>query len=145
MKRVMLLVVSSLAAACATAEPPSHPPTGEMWGYLATRPDAPSVEILAYAPDRPSCEFIRAMAQTRSGVPIASQRAVACQLLTVLPYREGADSVYWVFGVQSPAEQFATGSNDRNACATSRAEALKILREPEGVSECEPVVVKRES
>ena len=111
MRRILLVLVSLLTAACATARP--QPPSGVMWGYLGTTANLPSVEIFGYAPDRPSCEFMRAMAQTRSGVPVPSQVTAQCQQLAVLPYRDGADSVYWVFTLtESDVEQFAAGGVD---------------------------------
>jgi hypothetical protein len=141
MRRMALVLVSVLTGACATAHP--HPPIGVMWGYLGTAANLPSVEILGYAPDRPSCEFGRAMAQTRTGVPVPSQLSARCEQVAVLPYRDGAESVYWVFSTQSDAEQFAAGGNDRSFCASFRQEALKVLRRGDTLSECEPVIVKR--
>ena len=64
-----------------------------MWGYLGPVANAPTLEILVYAPDRPSCEFSRAMAQTRAGLPVPSQTAAQCEQLAILPYREGGDPV----------------------------------------------------
>src|SRR5262249_54173414 len=126
--RVALAVVMCvLAAACATSRQYPHPLTGEVWGYLVTSESAPSPSMITYAADRPSCEFSRAMAQTGSGVPVPSQRAARCEPLSVLPYQEGADTVYWVFSTQNDAEQFAAGGNDRAFCANFRQEALKAL------------------
>jgi len=139
----LVVVICVLAAACATSRQYPHPLTGEMWGYLLTSESAPNLSMVTYAVDRPSCEFSRAMAQTRSGVPVPSQRAARCEPLAVLPYQEGADSVYWVFSTQNDAEQFAAGGNDRAFCAQFRQEALKALRGDNALSECEPVVVKR--
>ena len=136
------MLVLALTAACATA-PPIHPPIGEMWGYIATPADHPNVEIVGYAPDRPSCEFSRAMAQTRSGVPVPAQRSVACQPVVVQPYRDGTQSVYWVFSTDPETELFAAGGNDRTVCASFREEALKAVRPGDRLGECEPVVVKR--
>jgi len=141
-RRILLVLVSLLTAACATARP--QPPIGVMWGYLGTTANLPSVEIFGYAPDRPSCEFMRAMAQTRSGVPVPSQVTAQCQQLAVLPYRDGADSVYWVFTLtESDVEQFAAGGNDRNFCTNFRQAALKAVRRFDTLTECEPVIVKR--
>src|SRR5262249_58911171 len=80
--RVALVVTSLLAAACASTP---HPPTGMMWGYIGKSTDPPTLEIVGYAPDRPSCEFSRAMGQTRSGVPVPSQRSDQCQPLDPPP------------------------------------------------------------
>jgi hypothetical protein len=142
-RRVSLVLVSLLTAACATARP--HPPIGVMWGYLGTAANLPGVEILGYAPDRPSCEFMRAMAQTRSGVPVPSQVSAQCQELAVLPYRDGADPIYWVFTLtEGDVEQFAAGGNDRDFCTNFRQETLKVfLRRRDSLTECEPVIVKR--
>ena len=142
-KRLALVLASVLMAACATSRPHPHPLTGEMWGYLVTSENRPSLEMVTYASDRPSCEFSRAMAQTHTGVPVPSQRSARCEPLAVLPYREGADSIYWVFSTQNDAEQFAVGGNDRAFCASFREEALKALRGDNELSECEPVIVKR--
>ena len=131
-----------LTAACASA-PPIHSPTGEMWGYIATPANVPNVEIVGYAPDRPSCEFSRATAQTRSGVPVPSQRSAACQPVVVQPYRDGADSVYWVYSTDPETELFAAGANDRGVCASFREEALKAVRRGDRLGECEPILVKR--
>jgi len=138
---VALALASLLTAACATAQP--HPPIGVMWGYLGPAANLPSLEILVYTPDRPSCEFSRAMGQTRSGVPVPSQRSAQCQRMAVLPYREGADSVYWVFTTDTNAEQFAAGGNDRALCTNFREGALKALPRGDTLGECEPVVVRR--
>jgi hypothetical protein len=142
-RRVALGLACVLTAACATSRPHPHPLTGEMWGYLVTPENRPNLQTVTYAPDRPSCEFSRVMAQTYTGVPVPSQRSVRCEPLSVLPYREGTDSVYWVFSTQNDAEQFATGGNDRAFCASFRQEALKALRGDNELSECEPVIVKR--
>lgn len=141
--RIAFVVASVLAAACATSRQYPHPLTGDMWGYLVTPETQPSLQMVTYAADRPSCEFSRAMAQTRSGVPVPSQRSARCEPLAVLPYQEGADSVYWVFSTQNDAEQFAAGGNDRGFCASFRREAVKALRGDNALSECEPVIVKR--
>ena len=145
MKRLVLAFCALLPAACASSTPPPRPPTGEMWGYLAVTLNAPSLEIVGYAPDRPLCEFVRVMAHTHSGLPIPSQRSIPCEPLTVLPPQGAADSVYWVFSLQNGAEHFAVGSKDRSFCTSYREEALKALREGDMLSECEPVVVKRAS
>jgi hypothetical protein len=147
MKRVVVVFCALLATACAssTTPPPPRPPTGEMWGYLAVTLNAPTLEIVGYAPDRPLCEFVRAMAHTHSGLPIPSQRSIPCEPLTVLTPQDGADSVYWVFSLQNGAEHFALGSKDRSFCTSYREQALQALREGDMLSECEPVVVKRES
>ena len=144
MRRVTLVAASVLVAACATSsrEYP-HPLTGEVWGYLLTAESQPALQMVTYAADRPSCEFSRAMAQTRSGIPVPSQASVRCELLAVLPYQQGAEPVYFVFSTQNDAEQFAVGGNDRGFCARFRQEALKALRGDNALSECEPVIVKR--
>jgi hypothetical protein len=142
-RRVGLVPALLLTAACATTERP-HPPMGAVWGYIAAPPNLPGVEVVGYAPDRPSCEFSRAMAQTRSGIPVPSQRSVQCQQLQVLPYREGADSVYWVFSMDPELEQFAAGGNDRGFCASLRQEAVKAVRRDDSLGECEPVIVVRQ-
>ncbi|HEY3097972.1 MAG TPA: hypothetical protein VGL14_03635 [Methylomirabilota bacterium] len=140
MRRAALFLLSLLVVACATAPIP-HPPIGVMWGYLGTAANPPTLEIVVYAPDRPSCEFSRAMAQTRTGLPVPAYIAAQCEPLAVLPYREGGDSVYWVFGTES--DQFAAGGNDRGLCASLRQMALQALRPGDTLSECEPVIVKR--
>jgi hypothetical protein len=145
MKRAAVVCSSLLAAACASSAPPPHPPTGDMWGYVVAADNAPNLEMLSYAPDRPSCEFIRVMAQTRGGMPLPAQRSVHCEILSVRPYREGADSVYWVFSLQTKAEHFATGSSDRSVCTAFREAALKAVQRDDMLSECERVVVKRAS
>ncbi len=141
LSRVALALASLVTAACATAQP--HPPIGLMWGYLGPAANLPSLEIVVYTPDRPSCEFSRTMAQTRSGVPVPSQLSARCQQMAVLPYREDADSVYWVFTTDTEAEQFGAGGNDRALCTNVRDEALKALPRSDTLSQCEPVVVKR--
>ena len=141
MSRVALVVVSLLTTACATPTP--HPPTGEMWGYIGKSTNPSTVEIVGYAPDRPSCEYSRAMGHTRSGVPVPSQRSDQCEPLTVLPYREGAESVYWVFGPDIDVDHFGLGSNDRNVCLALREQALNAFRRLDDLSECEPLIVKR--
>jgi hypothetical protein len=141
--RIALVVVSVLASACATSREYPHPLTGDVWGYFLTSETQPALQTVTYAMDRPSCEFSRAMAQTRSGVPVPSQRAARCEPLAVLPYQEGAEPVYWVFSTQNDAEQFAAGGNDRAFCTSFRQEALKALRGDNALSECEPVIVKR--
>ena len=140
MRTVTLLLVALLLGACATALVP-HAPFGVMWGYLGTKASAPTPEIVVYAPDRPSCEFRRTMAQTPTGVPVPPQIAAQCEELAVLPYRDGADPVYWVFGTEN--DQFAAGSSDRGLCAGLRETALQTLRPGETLGECEPVIVKR--
>ena len=114
-----------------------------MWGYITTFANLPNVEIVGYAPDRPSCEFSRAMAQTRSGVPVPSQRSAACQPVIGQPYRDGAESVYWVFSTDPETELFAAGASDRGVCTSVREQALKAIRPGDKLGECEPVVVKR--
>jgi hypothetical protein len=83
------------------------------------------------------------MGQTRSGVPVPSQRSDQCRPLEVLPYREGADSVYWVFGPDVNVDRFGLGANNRNVCLSLREEALKTYRRLDPLSECEPLIVKR--
>ncbi len=78
-----------------------------------------------------------------SSLPVPAQRSAQCQQMAVLPYREGADSVYWVFTTDTKAEQFAAGGNDRALCTNFREEAMKALPRRDTLSECEPVVVKR--
>ena len=138
LRRAALAIVSLLTAACATAPP--HPPIGVMWGYIGKLTNPPNLEIVGYAPDRPSCEYSRAMRQTRRGVPIPAQPSDQCQQLAVLPYREGADSVYWVFGPDM--EEFGIGASDRNVCLRLREQAVQAVPLAE-LGECEPVVVKR--
>ena len=138
LRRAALALVSLLTAACASAPPP---PTGMMWGYIGKVANPPNLEIVGYAPDRPSCESSRATGQTRSGVPVPSSTSDRCQQLAVLPYQEGADSVYWVFGPD--VEEFGIGASDRNVCLTLREEALKVVSRLTTLRECEPVIVKR--
>jgi hypothetical protein len=138
LRRAALAIVSLLAAACATAPP--RAPIGVMWGYIGKLTNPPNLEIVGYAPDRPSCEYSRAMKQTRRGVPIPAQVSDQCQQLAVLPYREGVDSVYWVFGPD--LEEFGVGASDRNVCLTLREQAVQALPLAD-LGECEPVVVKR--
>jgi hypothetical protein len=140
MRRIALGLASLFVVACATAPVP-HPPIGVMWGYLGTSASAQRSEIVVYAPDRPSCEFSRTMAQTPSGVPVPPQIAAQCEELAVLPYRDGADPVYWAFGTEN--DQFAAGSSDRGFCAGLRETALQALRPGETLGECEPVIVRR--
>ena len=139
--RFLIVLSSLLTVACATAPP--HPPTGVMWGYFATPQNPPNLQVIGYAADRPSCEDSRAAAQRRSGLPAASERLSQCQEVTVLPYREGADSVYWAFSAGSGREQFTTGVTDRAFCANLRNESLKASGPKTSVSECEAVIVKR--
>src|SRR5207237_10687475 len=124
MRRVALVLASLLVVACATA-PAAHPPIGVMWGYLGPAANAPTLEMPVYAPDRPACEFSRAMAQARAGLPVPSQTAAPCEQLAVLPYREGGDPIYWVFGAES--DPFAAGGDDRGLCASLRQTALQAL------------------
>src|SRR5919108_446631 len=140
-RRVSFVLVSLLTVSCATVRP--QPPIGVMWGYLGTAANLPSQEIFAYAPDRPSCESMRALAQTRSGVPVPSQVSAQCQQLAVLPYRDGADPIYWVFTLtEGDVEQFAAGGSDREFCTNFRREALKVfVRRRDSLTECEPVIV----
>ena len=140
MRRVGLLLASPLVVACATAPAP-HPPVGLMWGYFGTAPNAPTLEIVVYAPDRPSCEFGRTMAQTRTGLPVPSRTAARCEEVAVLPYREGGEPIYWVFGTES--DQFGAGASDLGLCASLRQTALQAVRPGDTLSECEPVIVKR--
>ena len=133
------VLAALLTVACAKA----HPPTGAMWGYLWTPAAAPSLEIVGYTADRPSCEYSRLRSETRGGVPVPSQVSAPCQQLDVLPHREGAASVYWVFVAEAGTDHFAAGGNDPSVCADLRREALKALRPGYILSECEPVVVKR--
>jgi hypothetical protein len=141
LRRAPLAIVSLLTAACATGPP--HPPTGMMWGYIGKLAHPPNQEIVGYAPDRPSCESSRATGQTRSGVPVPSSTSDRCQQLAVLPYQEGEDSVYWVFGPETDLELFGIGASDRNLCLTLREEALKVISRLNTLRECEPVIVKR--
>ena len=134
------VLAALLTAACATLP---HPPTGAMWGYLWTPAAAPSLEIVGYTADRPSCEYSRLRSETRGGVPVPSQVSAPCQQLDVLPHREGAASVYWVFVAEAGTDHFAAGGNDPSVCADLRREALKALRPGYILRECEPVVVKR--
>ena len=138
MKRAARIVLCLATAGCATGAP--HPPIGVMWGYIGKPANPSNVEIVGYAPDRPSCEYSRAMRQTRRGVPIPAQLSDQCQQLAVLPYREGADSVYWVFGPD--LEEFGVGASDRTVCLTLREQAVQALPLAD-LGECEPVVVKR--
>lgn len=138
LKRAARIVLCLLTAGCATAPP--QPPIGVMWGYIGKPTNPSNVQIVGYAPDRPSCEYSRAMGQTRRGVPIPAQPSDQCQPLAVLPYREGADSVYWVFGPD--LEEFGVGASDRNVCLTLRERAVQALPLAE-LGECAPVVVKR--
>src|SRR5438045_5914203 len=73
-----------------------------MWGYLWTPAAAPSLEIIGYTADRPSCEYSRLRSETRGGVPVPSQLSAPCQQLDVLPHREGAAPVYWVCSSARP-------------------------------------------
>src|SRR5438094_2824833 len=100
------VLAALLTAACATLP---HPPTGAMWGYLWTPAAAPSLEIVGYTADRPSCEYSRLRSETRGGVPVPSQLLAPCQQLDVLPHREGAASVYWVFVAEAGTDHFAAG------------------------------------
>ena len=135
-----MITAALLTVACAT---PPHPPTGAMWGYLWTPATVPSLEIVGYTADRPSCEYSRLRSETRGGVAVPSQISAPCQQLDVLPHREGAASVYWVFVAEAGTDHFATGGNDPDVCANLRREALKALPAGSRLSECEPVVVKR--
>ena len=66
--------------------------------------------------------------------------AAQCEQLAILPYREGDDPVYWVFGAES--DPFAAGGNDPGLCASVHQTALQALRPGDALSECEPVIVK---
>jgi len=137
------VLAALLTVACATLP---HPPTGAMWGYLWTPAEAPSLEIVGYTADRPSCEYSRLRSETRSGVAVPSQISAPCQQLDVLPHREGAAPIYWVFSVfvaDAGTDRFAVGANDAGVCANLRREALKALPPGSKLSECEPVIVKR--
>jgi hypothetical protein len=114
-----------------------------MWGYLWTPSAVPSLEIVGYTADRPSCEYSRLRSETRGGVAVPSQLSAPCHQLEVLSHREGAASVYWVFVAEGRTDHFAAGGNDPSVCANLRREALKVLPRGSILSECEPVVVKR--
>jgi len=119
-----IVLATLLTVACAT---PPHPPTGAVWGYRWTPGAVPSLEIIGYTADRPSCEYSRVRSETRGGVPVPSQLSAPCQQLDVLPRREGAASVYWVFVAEAGTDHFAAGGNDPGVCANLRREALKAL------------------
>jgi len=117
-----------------------------MWGYLWTPAEAPSLEVVGYTADRPSCEYSRLRSETRSGVAVPSQISAPCQQLDVLPHREGSAPIYWVFSVfvaDAGTDRFAVGANDAGVCANLRREVLKALPPGSKLSECEPVIVKR--
>ena len=141
MSRSAVVLASLLTAACATVCP--HPRTSEMWGYFGAPMNAPNLEVLGYGPDRPSCENSRAAAQERSRLGVTSKRLTDCQPVAVLPYLNGGDSVYWVFGAERGPENFALGANDHNFCAALRNEVLKAFGSDVGVGYCEPLIVKR--
>src|SRR6266403_2801992 len=96
--------------------------------------------------DRPSCEYSRLRSETRSGVAVPSQISAPCQQLDVLPHREGAAPIYWVFSVfvaDAGTDRFAVGANDAGVCANLRREALKPLPPGPKLRECEPLVAQR--
>jgi hypothetical protein len=117
----MLRIVVVLLSGCATATPL---PTGLMLGYTAQWEAVPSLHVVVYSADRPTCEILRAR-------NLKDKSSEECRRVTV---EAGTD--YWAFAYP---EQGAIGTNDREWCLKLR-EAVAQYRG--GLGQCQPIAVK---
>jgi len=113
-----------------------QPPTGLMWAFFAESGSIPTLRMLAYASDRPSCEVTRArdMKMPPSAEWAKVTISAECSRVAI-----GAGSDYWVFAFSGGG---AFGAVDRDWC-------LKLLESFRGqgqvgwFGECQPIGLGR--
>ena len=107
----MGLLCAWVLAGCATIMPAS----GQMWGYFSRSEAIPSLNMIAYSADRPTCEVMRAR-DIADAPKVAWARMTTptpCHLVMAAP-----GSGYWVFGI--PGHAAAHGATDLDWCRKIR-------------------------
>jgi len=134
-RRVSLFAVLLVLAGCSTFRP--EPATGLMWGYFGESRTVPSLRLVTYAVDRPTCEVARA--QDMKPPPTAAwaelEVPAECRQFIV-----GSGADYWVYAVSGQGAVGANGASDREWCVKMREATAGSYRGLLG--ECQPVAVK---
>jgi hypothetical protein len=128
----LLVVTLALVTGCSTFRP--APPTGLMWGYSGESQTVPSLRLLVYTLDRPSCEITRArdMKPPPNAAWAELQVPNECHQVAV-----GVGTDYWVFSFPG---QGAMGASDRDWCTKLRGATAQAYQG--WLGECQPVAVK---
>jgi hypothetical protein len=105
-----------------------------MWAYFGESQTIPSLRIIVYLIDRPTCEVNRAKDLT---MPTAAEYARVtiseeCRQIAV-----GSGSDYWVFAIPNLG---AAGAKDQDWCLKMR-EGLKQTY-PARLGQCQPIGVR---
>src|SRR5215831_3228227 len=136
MRRLMRLTSAPLIlliTSCSTFRP--MPPTGLMWAYYAESETIPSLQILVYLFDRPSCEINRAkdiMKMPPSAAYAAVTLSAECRQVAV-----GSGTDYWLFAVPDTG---AMGAKDRDWCLKLREGLAQTY--PVRLGQCQPMGVR---
>jgi len=130
-----LVVVLVLVTACSTFRP--EPPTGLMWAYLGESRTVPSLNLVAYALDRPTCEVSRAKDTKPPANAAWAELKVPgeCHQVAV-----GVGTDYWVFASTFSGSMVALGASGRDWCMKIREGLAQTY--PGWLGECRPVAVK---
>ena len=120
-----------LIAGCSTLQP--VPPSGLMWAYFGESQTIPSLQVVVYLPDRPTCEENRVKDLK---VPAAAEYARLkysgeCRRIAV-----GSGSDYWVFAILNGA----VGAKDQDWCLKMR-EGL-TQKYPARLGQCQPMGIR---
>ena len=134
MRPLTIAAVALILTGCSTFQP-AQAPTGLMWGYLGESQAVPTLRMVMYASDRPTCEVTRA--KDMKPQPTAEWAALKvpaeCRQIVIGP---GTD--YWVYVF--PVEKGAIGATDREWCVKMRDAVAKSYRG--WIGDCQPVAVK---
>ena|SRR5438128_1352167 len=112
---------------------PAEPGTGPMWAYSGDSQSIPSLHVIAYAANRPTCEVSRAkdMKPSPNAAWADLKVSTECRRATVSP-----GTAFWVFGYHGSG---GIGASERDWCEKLR-ENLALKRPALGT--CQPMNVE---
>ena len=131
---LVFVFVVFFGSGCAMVRP--QPPTGLMWAFFAESGAIPALRMVAYGPDRPSCEISRAkdMKMPPSAEWANVTISAECSRVAI-----GAGSDYWVFAFSGGG---AFGAVDRDWCLKLR-EGFRGQAQVGWLGECQPIGLGR--
>lgn len=130
LRGLALVLMTFLIGGCATAY---QPPQGIVWVYTGTSQSVASLQVLAYAPTKDSCEI--SLAKDRYTVPRtaawADMTLSGCQQATI-----GPGNSYWAFALTSHGMGIGTATLE--LCEKMR----DGLKRSYSTSTCAPISVQ---
>jgi hypothetical protein len=135
---IRTVAIALLLAGCATV----RPATGPQWGYFSDSESVPSLKMVVYMADRPTCEVSRAK-DMRGPVPggeWAKLKIKNRECVRVMV--DGSGSDYWTMAIVGLGYRAGLGFRERDWCRKAEEGFATTSRGQFSWSTCEPVGVK---